>query len=100
VKTKEEKIFFFPCFARPREEERLQSCSKRHRFGLLVFFLQCMKRRHFGQNAPFHLKEKGGKMCQSPNQSSICDLFNQVLICNFDLKNNAIASLPKIKQRP
>jgi hypothetical protein len=45
-----------------------------------------MKRRRFGQNAPFHLKEKGGKMCQSPNQSLICDLFNQVLICNFDFK--------------
>jgi hypothetical protein len=50
------------------------------------------------ETASFHLKEKGGKMCHSPNQSSICDLFNQVLICNFDLKNNAIASLPKIKQ--
>jgi hypothetical protein len=38
VKTKEEKIFFFPCFARPGEEERLQCRSKRHRFGLLGFF--------------------------------------------------------------
>jgi hypothetical protein len=31
------KIFFFPCFARPREEERLLCRSKRHLFGL--FFL-------------------------------------------------------------
>jgi hypothetical protein len=94
VKTKEEKIFFFPCFARLGEEERLQCRSKQHHFGLLVFFLTVH------ETTPFHLKEKGGKMCQSPNQSSICDLFNQVLICNFDLKNNAIASLPKIKQWP
>jgi hypothetical protein len=60
-----------------------------------------MKRHRFGQNTPFHLKGKSGKnLCQSPNQSSICNLFNQVLNCNFDLKINAIASLPKIKQRP
>jgi hypothetical protein len=53
-----------------------------------VFFLrdQCMKRRCFGQNAPFHLKKRAAKTCQSPNQSSICDLFNQVLSCNFDFK--------------
>jgi hypothetical protein len=34
------------------------------------------------------------KSCQSPNQSSIYVLFNRVLNCNFDLKINAIASLP------
>jgi len=28
------KIFFFPCFARPGEEEDPQCRSKRHRFGL------------------------------------------------------------------
>jgi hypothetical protein len=37
VKTKEEKIFFFPCFARPGEEKYPQCRSKRHCFGL--FFL-------------------------------------------------------------
>jgi len=36
-KTEEEKIFFFPCFARPGEEKRLQCRSKRHRFGLFFF---------------------------------------------------------------
>jgi hypothetical protein len=36
-KTEEEKIFFFPCFARPGEEKRLQFRSKRHRFGLSFF---------------------------------------------------------------
>jgi len=34
VKTKEEKIFFFPCFGRPGEEEYPQCRSKRHCFGL------------------------------------------------------------------
>jgi len=37
VKTKEEKIFFFPCFARLGEEKYPQCRSKRHCFGL--FFL-------------------------------------------------------------
>jgi hypothetical protein len=46
-----------------------------------------MKRRRFGQNAPFHLKGKGGKMWQSSHWSSICDLFNRVLKCNFYRKN-------------
>jgi hypothetical protein len=67
----------------------------------LFFNEQCMKWRRFSQNASFHLKGKGGKnLCHSSNQSSICNLFNQVLNCNFDLTINAIASLPKIKQRP
>jgi hypothetical protein len=35
---------------------------------VLFFNEQCMKRRRFGQNTSFHLKEKGGKnLCQSPN---------------------------------
>jgi hypothetical protein len=33
-----------------------------------------MKRRRFLQNTPFHLKGKGGKTCQSINQSSIAIL--------------------------
>jgi len=32
------KIFFFPCLACPGEEERLHCRSKRHRFGLFLFF--------------------------------------------------------------
>jgi hypothetical protein len=52
----EEKIFFFPRFARPGEEEDPQCRSKRHRFGLFFFFL--MKRRRFPQNAAFHLNGK------------------------------------------
>ena len=37
VKTGGRKIFFFPCFARPGEEERLQCRSKWHCFGLFFF---------------------------------------------------------------
>jgi hypothetical protein len=33
-----EKIFFFPCLARPGEEEDPQCHSKRHRLGLSIFF--------------------------------------------------------------
>ena len=46
-----------------------------------------MKQRRFDQNASFHLKENCAKIFKIPNQSSICDLFNQVLNCNFDFKN-------------
>jgi hypothetical protein len=54
-----------------------------------------MKRRHFDQNASFHLNRIGVKTRQIPNQSSICDLFNQVLNCNFDFKKvKSIVSLP------
>ena len=47
----------------PPTGQRLQCRSKWHYFGPFFFCKQCMKRRHFKQNAPFHLKEKGGKMC-------------------------------------
>jgi hypothetical protein len=66
-----EQNLLLPLFsAHPGEEERLQcrfvQCrSKRHCFGLFLFLFffneQCMKRHHFGQNAPFHLKGKGNK---------------------------------------
>jgi len=36
--TKEEKIFFFPCFTRPGEEEDSQCRSKWHCFGLSFFW--------------------------------------------------------------
>jgi hypothetical protein len=53
-------------------------------FGSLFFFF--LKQHRFIQNAPFHLKEMAPKTCQHPTQSSICNLFNQVLKCNFDFK--------------
>jgi hypothetical protein len=58
--TEEEKIFFFPCFARPGEEEDPQCRLKQHRLGPF-FYEQCLKWCRFGQNTPFHLKRKGGK---------------------------------------
>jgi hypothetical protein len=39
VENRGRKIFFFPCFARPEEEEDQQCRSKHHRFGLPFFFL-------------------------------------------------------------
>jgi len=41
-------------------KKRTHSAAKQHRFGLF-FYEKWMKRRYFGQNAPFHLKEKGSK---------------------------------------
>jgi len=48
------------------------------------FCEQWMKWHRFCQNASFHLKGNDIKIHQFPNQSSIFDLFNQVLNCNFD----------------
>jgi hypothetical protein len=45
-KVGEKKIFFFPCLARPGEEEDPQWRLKRHRFRLF-FYEQWMKRRCF-----------------------------------------------------
>jgi hypothetical protein len=60
------KIFFFPCFARPGEEENPQ-CRQNGTVSIpslyFSFFFreQCMKEHRFGQNASFHLKGKGSK---------------------------------------
>ena len=56
--------FFFPCLARPGEEEDPHCRSKQHRLGLFIylFLKQWMKRRRFTQNAPFHLKGNDGKI--------------------------------------
>ena len=60
---------------RDRGEEDEQCRSKRHRSALSFsfFFLECMKRRRFGENAPFHLNvaPKRAKFQISP-QSSFC----------------------------
>jgi len=37
VKTGGRKIFFFPCLARPGEEEDPQCCLKRHRLSLFLY---------------------------------------------------------------
>jgi hypothetical protein len=86
--------------ARPGEEEDVQCHSKRHRFLSFFFNEQWMKRCRFGQNASFHLKKRAAKTCQSPNQSSICDLFNQVLSCNFDFKYQFNCILAKFNPQP
>jgi len=73
--------FSSPASTRPGEKlkkkKNPQCHSKRHRFWassllLLLFFLT------FDETAPFHLKVNGVKICQFPNQSSICELFNLV----------------------
>jgi hypothetical protein len=60
------KIFFFPCFAHPGEEENPQfrqngTVSVPSLYFYFFFHEQCMKGRRFGQNASFHLKGKGSK---------------------------------------
>ena len=63
-KTGEEKIFFFPCFARPGEEERLQCRSKRHRFGLFFFFfLTVHETASFWAKRAVSFKRKRRKKC-------------------------------------
>ena len=55
---------------------------------------QWVKWLRFDQNALFYLNGNGAKTCKFSNQSSICDLYNQVLNCNFNFKNQFNASLP------
>ena len=61
VKSGEEKNLLLPCSLRAQGRRRWCR-SKRHRFAFLRFLFlyiynkQCMKRSHFGQNAPFHFK--------------------------------------------
>jgi len=70
-------------------------------FRSLFFFLkQWMKQRRFTQNTPFYLKEMAQKTCQNPTQSSICNLFNQVLKCNFDFKYQFNCIPAKFNCRP
>jgi hypothetical protein len=59
-----------------------------------------LKQRRFTQNTPFHLKEMAQKTCQNPTQSSICNLFNQVLKCNFDFKYQFNCIPAKFNCRP
>jgi hypothetical protein len=70
---------------------------KKAPFRSLFFFL---KQRRFTQNTPFHLKEMAQKTCQNPTQSSICNLFNQVLKCNFDFKYQFNCIPAKFNCRP
>jgi hypothetical protein len=51
------------------------------------------------ETSPFHLKEMVPKTCQHPTQSSICDLFNEVLNNNFDFKYQFNCILAKFNCR-
>jgi hypothetical protein len=96
------KSFLFPCLAFIGEEEDPQCRSKRHRLGLFSssFLKQWIKRRSFIQNTPFHLKENGAKNVSKSKSSLICDLFNQILNCNFDFPNQFNCILTKFNRRP
>jgi hypothetical protein len=62
--------------------------------GFLFFYEQWMKRRRFGQNAPFQLKGNGGKIVsksKSSLQFVICSIKSSIAI--LILKINSIASL-------
>jgi len=52
-----------------------------------------MKRRCFRQCVVSFKRKGRQKSVKSPNQSSILNLFNQVLNCNFDFQINSIVSL-------
>jgi len=64
LKRKKQKFHSSPA-ARPGEEERGTMSLKTTLF--CSFFLKSIKRRRFGQNAPFHLNM--APTCQLPNQS-------------------------------
>jgi len=93
MRNRGEKIFFFPCFARPGEEKDPQ-CLQTGTVSAPFFFFneQCIKRRRFGQNASFHLKEKAAKCVRvhiSP-QFVICSIASLIAIL---IVINSITSL-------
>ena len=96
VRNRGEKIFFFPNFARPEEEEDpqcLQNGTVSAPFSSF-FNEQCMKRRRFGQNASFHFNEKAAKCIRvhiGP-QFVICSMASSIAI--VIVKINSITSLP------
>jgi hypothetical protein len=71
LKRKKQKFSFFPCCT-SRGRRKRNSVAQNDTV-LLFFFLKSMKRRRFGQNAPFHLNM--APTCQLPNQSLIYLLF-------------------------
>jgi hypothetical protein len=91
--------------------------QKRHRFGLLFLYMNSewndgvqngtMKIhsavsswRVLYKTPPFHLNKNGAKKCLFPNQSSVFNLFNQVLNCKFDFKNRFNCILVKSNVSP
>jgi hypothetical protein len=53
---KKQNFSFFPCCTFRGKKKEEQCRSKRHCSGFFFFFFN-MKRRRFGQNAPFHLNK-------------------------------------------
>jgi len=67
----------FPCFLHVQGKKKTYGVVQNGTVLGLFFNEQCIKQRRFSQNASFHLKGKGSKnLCQNPNQSIICNLFN------------------------
>ena len=65
-----------------------------------LFFLTVYETTLFWTKRTVSFKWKAGRMCQSSHWSSICDLFNRVLNCNFNCKNQFNYIPVKFKQRP
>jgi hypothetical protein len=79
---------FFPAACSGGKKKDEQCRSKRHRSALsffFFFFFECMKRRRFGENAPFHLNvaPKRAKFQISPQSSFF---FFNCIPANFGLR--------------
>jgi hypothetical protein len=59
-----------------------------------------LKRHCFAQNTLFYLNKNDDKMCWFPNQSSMFDLFSQVLNYNFHFKNQFNCIPTKFRRLP
>ena len=97
-----EQNFLLPLFsAHLGEEERLQCRSKKALFWAFYFFFkQCMKRRRFRQNTPFHLNKKAAKCVRVHIGPPfvICSIAS--LIAILIVKINSITSLPNLNNDP
>jgi hypothetical protein len=75
------KNFLLPLPRTSKGRRRLIVPFKTAPFGSLFFFVNS------AWNGTVSFKRKIGQTCQSSHWSLICDLFNRVLNCNFDCKN-------------
>jgi len=94
-----EKIFFFTCLCAFRGRRRptlpLKMTLFWHFFLWTVHETTLVWTKH-----AVSFKRKWRQKSQFSNQSSICDLFNQVLNCNFHFKNHFNCILVEFKCQP
>jgi len=88
--------FFFFCLCASRERRRSTMLFQITPF-CAFFYWTIHETKSFWTKRAVSFKRKWLQRRQFPNQSLICDLFNQVFNCKFDFKNQFNCILAKFK---